>query len=246
VLGNSRLPHRSDTLSFAEGLGWLAQIGLFVLLGLFVSPARLLDAVVPGLIAGAVVLLLGRPLSVLLAAAPLRVGWREQLFLAWAGLRGAVPIVLALVPLTRGVPGTERLVDVVFVLVVVLTLVQGATLPALARRLHLVRTGEPAEVVVDAAPLEQLDAQLLQVRIQAGSRLHGVYLSELRLPVGATVSLIVRGRNGFTPKSTTRLQEGDQLLVVATDTVRLATERRIRAVDRAGKYARWKGEAGDA
>ncbi|MBV9844611.1 MAG: cation:proton antiporter, partial [Kutzneria sp.] len=173
-------------------------------------------------------------------------GWGEQLFLAWAGLRGAVPIVLALVPLTRGVPGTERLVDVVFVLVVVLTLVQGATLPALARRLHLVRTGEPAEVVVDAAPLEQLDAQLLQVRIQAGSRLHGVYLSELRLPVGATVSLIVRGRNGFTPKSTTRLQEGDQLLVVATDTVRLATERRIRAVDRAGKYARWKGEAGDA
>lgn len=245
VLGNSRLPHRSDTLSFAEGLGWLAQIGLFVLLGLFASPERLLSALIPALVAGGVLLLLARPLSVVLAATPFRVKWREQVFLSWSGLRGAVPIVLALIPLSQGVPGAERLVDAVFVLVVVLTLLQGATLPVVARWLGLVRAGEPEEVEVDAAPLDQLGAELLQVRIQRGSKLHGVYLSELRLPTGATVSLIVREDAGFTPKSTTRLQEDDQLLVITTDAVRDAAERRIRSVDRAGRYARWKGEPGD-
>jgi cell volume regulation protein A len=244
VLGNSRLPHRSDTLSFAEGLGWLAQIGLFVLLGLFASPGRLLDAIVPGLVAGAVVLLLARPVSVVLAMLPFRLPWREQAFLSWAGLRGAVPIVLAMIPLSQGLPGAQRLVDAVFVLVIVLTLVQGATLGPLARRLGLAKKSEPHEVEVDSAPLDELGAELLQVRIQPGSKLHGVYLSELRLPVGATISLVVRDGAGFTPQKASRLQENDQLLVVTTSAVRDDAERRLRAVDRAGRLARWKGESG--
>jgi len=244
VLGNSRLPHRSDTLSFAEGLGWLAQIGLFVLLGLFASPERLLETVVPGLIAGAVVLLLARPLSVLVSQLPFRVPWREQVFLSWAGLRGAVPIVLALIPLARGVPDAQRLVDAVFVLVIVLTLLQGWTLAPVARLLGLSRAAEPREIEVDAAALDELGAALLQVRIQQGSRLHGVYLSELRLPTGASLSLIVREGVSFTPEKNSRLQEGDQLLVVATEGSRDAAERRLRAVDRAGRLARWRGESG--
>ena len=244
VLGNSRLPHRSDTLSFAEGLGWLAQIGLFVLLGLFASPSRLLETLVPGLVAGAVVLLLARPVSVVLSMLPFKLPWREQAFLSWAGLRGAVPIVLAMIPLSQGLPGAQRLVDAVFVLVIVLTLLQGATLGPLARWLGLSRKSEPHEIEVDSAPLDELDAELLQVRIQPGSKLHGVYLSELRLPVGATVSLVVREGAGFTPQKTSRLQEHDQLLVVTTSTVRDAVERRLRAVDRAGRLARWKGESG--
>jgi cell volume regulation protein A len=244
VLGNSRLPHRADTLSFAEGFGWLAQIGLFVLLGLFASPTRLLDAIVPGLVAAAVLTLLARPLSVVASVAPFRARLGEQAFLSWAGLRGAVPIVLALIPLTEGVDGAQQLVDAVFVLVIVLTLVQGSTLQLLARALGLSRGARPVELEVDAAPLDELGAELLQVRIPPGSRLHGVYIAELRLPAGATVSLIARDGKGFTPAETTRLQEGDQLLVIATEQVRAATESRIRAVDRAGRYARWKGETG--
>lgn len=244
VLGNSRLPHRSDTLSFAEGLGWIAQIGLFVLLGLYASPERILEALVPGLVSGAVVLVLARPLSVVLSLLPFRLPWREQAFLAWAGLRGAVPIVLALIPLSEGVPGAERLVDAVFVLVIVLTLLQGATLGPLARVLGLAKATEAQEIEVDAAPLDELGAELLQVRIQKGSKLHGVYVSELGLPVGATVSLVVRGGSGFTPQKTSRLQEADQLLVVTTARVREATERRLRAIDRAGRLARWRGEFG--
>jgi cell volume regulation protein A len=244
VLGNSRLPHRSDTLSFAEGLGWLAQIGLFVLLGLFASPERLLDAIVPGLVAAAVVLLLARPISVLVSVVPFKMPWREQAFLSWAGLRGAVPIVLAMIPLGRQLPGAERLVDAVFVLVIVLTLVQGATLGPLAKRLGLATDTDAKEIEVDVAPLDELGAELLQVRIQPGSKMHGVYLSELRLPNGATVSLIVRAGEGFTPLKTTRMQERDQLLVVTTELSRDATERRLRAVDRAGRLARWRGESG--
>lgn len=242
VLGNAHLPHRADTLSFAEGLGWLAQIGLFVLLGLYASPHKVLMAVIPGLVAGAVLVLLARPLSVLLATLPFRLPWRDQVFLSWSGLRGAVPIVLALIPLTEGRPHAQELVGAVFVLVVVLTLVQGGTLPVMARVLGLSGAVAPRELEVDSAPLDELDAGLLQVKVQPGSKLHGVYLAELRLPVGATISLVIREEAGFTPNGRTRLREGDQLLVVATEESRDAAERRLRAVDRSGRYAKWKGD----
>ncbi|HEU0088592.1 MAG TPA: potassium/proton antiporter [Pseudonocardiaceae bacterium] len=250
VLGNARLPHRGDTLSFAEGLGWLAQIGLFVLLGLYASPHRLPTVLIPALIAGTVLVLLARPLSVLLALTPFRVPWREQAFLSWAGLRGAVPIVLALIPLTLGVPGTQQsfdaqqLVDVVFVLVVLLTVVQGVTLPVVVRWLGLTRPEQGREIEVDSAPLDEMDADLLQVRVPRPSQLHGVYLSELRLPTGSMISLVVRDGKGFTPQPSTRLEEGDQLLVVTTAQSRELAERRIRAVHRAGRLARWRGETG--
>ena len=131
--------------------------------------------------------------------------------------------------------------DVVFVLVVVLTLVQGTTLPWVARVLGVARPAEPLEIEVEAAPLEELGADLLQVRIPVGSRLRGVYLSELRLPRGALVSLVVRDGQGFTPTGETRLREGDQLLVVTTQEAREAAEERIRAVDLRGRLARWYG-----
>ncbi len=239
VLGNSDLPHRGGVRSFAEGTGWLAQIGLFVLLGLYASPPRLPAALVPALVAGLVLLVAARPLSVLVAATPFRVPWREQAFLSWSGLRGAVPIVLALIALTEGAPGARALVDVVFVLVVLLTLLQGTTLPWVARRLGVARAGEPREIEVDAAPLDELGADLLQVRVPVGSQLRGVYLSELRLPRGATVSLLVRDGEAFTPTGETRLRELDQLLVVATAASRRAAEDRIRAVDQRGRLARW-------
>jgi cell volume regulation protein A len=240
VLGNSDLPHRGGVRSFAEGTGWLAQIGLFVLLGLYASPSRLPDAVLPALVAGLVLILVARPLSVLVAATPFRVPWREQAFLSWSGLRGAVPIVLALIALTEGAPGATMLVDAVFVLVVVLTVVQGSTLPVVARWLGVARPAEPVELEVDVAALDSLSADLLQVRVPVGSKLRGVYLGELRLPRGATISLVVRDDEAFTPGRDTRLRERDQLLIVTTSAVRAATEERLRAVDEQGRLARWR------
>lgn len=245
-LGNARLPHRGATLGFAEGLAWLAQIGLFVLLGLLASPARLPGALLPALVVGGGLLLLARPLSVFVCATWFRMPWREQAFMSWAGLRGAVPIVLATIPIGAGMPGPARdAFDIVFLLVIVFTLIQGPTLPFAAKRLDVAETASPREVDVDSAPLEEVSAGLLQLRVPEASRLAGVYIDELRLPRGAAVTLIVREGRNVLPDSNTAIMAGDHLLIVATDEVRKQTERRLRAVSRAGKLARWYGEHGE-
>ena len=245
VLGNSSLPHRASTRSFAEGAGWLAQIGLFVMLGLLVDPSELPGAVLPALAVGLVLLLAARPLSVLACLLPFRMPWREQVFVSWAGLRGAVPIVLATFPVVAGVPGSRDLLNIVFVLVVVFTLVQGPTLPAVARLLGLAGPGGVRDLQVEAAPLDVLHADLLTVEIPPGSRLHGVTVRELRLPAPAAVSLVVRDEGTLVPDPDTVLLEGDELLVIVTSATRAATERRLRAVARGGALARWLGEDGE-
>jgi cell volume regulation protein A len=246
VLGNARLPHRRAILGFADGLAWLAQIGLFVLLGLLVSPGRLGAALVPALVVGTALTLFARPLSVLVSALALRrrLGWRGQVFLSWAGLRGAVPIVLATIPLSARTRGAEGLFDAVFVLVIIFTLVQGGSLAPVARRLRITAPEEATEIHVETAPLENMNADLLQLDVAPGSRLAGVHIDELRLPVGAVVTLVVRDSAGFVPGPDTRLRTGDALLIVATAAARDVAERRLRAVSRRGRLARWFGEQG--
>ncbi|HLU75426.1 MAG TPA: potassium/proton antiporter [Nonomuraea sp.] len=245
VLGNAVLPHRAATRSFAEGAGWLAQIGLFVMLGLLVDPSDLLGALVPALVIGAFLLLVARPISVFLCLFPFRVPWREQAFISWAGLRGAVPIVLTTFPIVAQVPGAIYVLHIVFVLVVVFTLIQGPALLGITRMLGLVRPEEAREVGIESAPLDVLDAELLTVTVPEGSKLHGVEVSELRLPRPAAISLVIRGGTALVPAPDSRLYEGDQLLIVATARTRDEVERRLRAVGRRGRLARWHGEDGD-
>ncbi|QHV89122.1 potassium/proton antiporter [Streptomyces violascens] len=244
VLGNAKLPHAPATRGFAEGLGWVAQIGMFVLLGLLVTPHDLAGDVVPALVIGLVLTVVARPLSVFVSLTPFRRPWREQALMSWAGLRGAVPIILATIPMVAGVRGSERLFNIVFILVVVYTLVQGPTLPWLARRLGLGNQAEAADLGVESAPLERLRGHLLSVAIPEKSRMHGVEVSELRLPTGAAVTLVVRDGDSFVPTPSTLLQRGDELLVVATDPVRDSAEERLRAVGRGGKLAGWLGTSG--
>jgi cell volume regulation protein A len=244
VLGNSTLPHRRAVLGFAGSTALLAEAGLFVLLGLLASPERFLAAIPDALLIGGAATFLARPLAVVVSALPFRMPWREQVFLSWAGLRGAVPIVIATIPVTEGVRGAETVLDVVFVLVVVYTLIQAPTLPWVGRRLGVVEAGHAVDVEVEIAPLEQLGADLLQVRVGPGSRLHGVYVEELRLPPGAHVTLVVRGDRSLVPDLNTQLMHGDQVLVVASSAVRDEAEARLRAVARSGKLARWNGEVG--
>ncbi|MFG2578288.1 potassium/proton antiporter [Streptomyces malaysiensis] len=240
LLGNARLPHWPATRGFAEGLGWLAQIGMFVLLGLLVTPHELGDDVLPALAVGLVLTVVARPVSVLLSTAPFRLPWREKALLSWAGLRGAVPIVLATIPMVSNVPDSRRIFNIVFVLVIVYTLVQGPTLPWLATRLRL-EEPEPADLGIESAPLERLRGHLLSVSIPQASKMHGVEVGELRLPTGAAVTLVVRDGTSFVPLPSTMLRRGDELLVVATDPVRDAAERRLRSVGRGGKLAGWLG-----
>ena len=239
VLGNMRLPHRAAVRGFAQALGWLAQIGLFVLLGLLITPSRLTSQIVPAIVIGLALLLVARPLSVAVALTPFRVPWRDQAFLSWAGLRGGVPVVLATVPLTTGTPGARRLFDLVFVLVVIFTLVQAPALPWVARRLGVTDTDRPLDLEVESTPLDELGAEILQMTVGVTSMLHGVEVFELRLPEGANVTLIVRGDKGFVPSPQTTLRHGDQLLIVATAQSRLAAEHRVRQVSKLGRLAGW-------
>jgi cell volume regulation protein A len=244
TLGNARLPHWPATRGFAEGVGWIAQIGMFVMLGLLVTPHELGDDIVPALVIGMVLTMIARPVSVVVSLSPFRVPWQEQTLMSWAGLRGAVPIILATIPMVNGVDTSHRIFNIVFVVVVVYTLVQGPTLPWLARTLRLGDGQEAADLGIESAPLERLRGHLLSVAIPEGSRMHGVEINELRLPAGSAVTLVVREGKSFVPMPTTVLRRGDELLVVTTDPVREAAERRLRAVGRGGKLASWLGTNG--
>jgi cell volume regulation protein A len=242
VLGNSELPHRAATRSFAEGMAWLAQIGLFIMLGLLVSPGRITwEHVGIAVAAGLVLTYLARPLSVLVAAVAQPMPLPELAFISWAGLRGAVPIVLATIPLSEGVTGATRLFDIVFVMVVIYTLLTAPTLPLVARVLKVARRSEPRDLDVEAAPLERIAADLLMVTISPSSLMHGVEVGELRLPKGSSVSLVVREGSTFVPQLRTVLRHGDELLVVTPRKLREKTEDRLRSVSLGGRLAQWLG-----
>ncbi len=240
ILGNAGLPHRRAVRSFAEGLGWIAQIGLFVMLGLLVTPSELPGVVVPALIIGAVLLLVARPLSVLVSLSPFRVPPRQQVLLSWAGLRGAVPIVLATFPVVAHVPGSGRLFNIVFVLVVAFTLVQAPTLPWVARRLGLASGDQTRDLQLESAPLDVLDADLIHVVVSPRSKLRNVEIWELRLPAPAVVTMVVRAGAAFVPHERTPIRAGDELLIMTTHRVRPEVELRLRAVGRAGPHVRWR------
>lgn len=241
ILGNAQLPHRGATRSFVEGIGWIAQIGLFVMLGLLATPDRItFRAVLTAVTAGVFLTFVARPLSVFLSTVWFKVPRREQLFLSWAGLRGAVPIVLATIPLSDGIPAATFLFDVVLVFVVVFTGLQAPTLPFVAHRLGLIDTQSARDVEVEAAPLDKISADMLQVRIPEGSRLRGVEIGELRLPEHTVVSLIIRDSAPFAPAPRDRIKVGDELLIVTPTVQRLVTEERLRALGRGGRLARWR------
>ena len=213
VLGNAKLPHRQAILGFADGLGWLAQIGLFVLLGLLASPARLVHAVMPGLIIGAI----------LLFAGPAALGGAERdaarVRLARAGCScpgpGCAARCRSCSPPYRcpkRSPGAVELFDVVFVVVVIFTIVQGTTLPPVARFARVTAASQPTELRVETAPLDRMQADLLEFDIPIGSKLTGVYIDELRLPVGAVVTMVLRDGVGFVPERRTRLRGSGQSL----------------------------------
>lgn len=216
VLGNGRLPHRRATQAFAEGTGWLAQIGLFVMLGLLASPSRITwDVVLLGFTAGLFLTFVVRPVAVVLCAVWFRVPWREQAFLSWAGLRGAVPIILATVPMASQMEDADMLFDVVLVFVIAYTAIQAPSLPWVARRLGLVEDTAATAVTLEPAPLDEQRADLVKVKLTGHCALEGMPLKHLDLPESADISLVIRAGSAFVPDGRTALQLYDELLVVA-------------------------------
>ena len=240
ILGNTQLLHRNATRSFAEGIGWVAQIGLFVMLGMLANPEKLTGfMVVQGLVIGAFLTFVARPLAVFVCSVWFRVPWREQAFISWAGLRGAVPIIMATVPLAAGAPDAAITFEEVTVFVVVFTLVQAPTLPWVARKLGIADAVDPVDIEVEVAPLDRIQADFMQIRVPAGSRLHGVTIKELRLPRLTVIALILRDGQPIVPGVLDRINEGDELMVVVPSARRQEVEDLFAAIGRGGRLAGW-------
>ena len=238
----ARLPHRRSIIGFADGLAWIAEIGLFVMLGALADAQQLPAALPTAVVVAVLLVVLARPLAAAVALLPFRWPLPTVGFAAVAGLRGAVPIVFAAIPLGAGVADAHLVFDVTLLVVLILLLVQSPVLERLGRRLGVVLPDEAVELEVESAPLDGMRASVLGVEVPEGSGFIGAFVMELGLPEGAAVALVVRGGAAIAPDVHTRIRVGDQLLVVTTEEVRAATEQRIRDVARAGRLARWLGD----
>jgi cell volume regulation protein A len=214
-LGSAQIPARQTVINFHDGIAWVAQIALFVTLGLLVFPSQLGDVAVKGTVLALVLVLVARPLAAVVATAPFGFKAGEQAVLGWAGLRGAVPVVLATFPVIDGVPHSLEFFNVVFFAVLLSTLLQGTTFEALAKALGLT-TSEPAvpRPLAEVGTARRLGAEVLEVPVEPGDAAVGARVRELGLPRDAVVNVIVRGGQAIPPRGSTRLQEGDRLHVL--------------------------------
>jgi potassium/hydrogen antiporter len=235
----ARLPHRRSIIGFADGLAWIAEIGLFVMLGALAEVSRLPEAIPLALAVCAILVFVARPLATVVSLVPFRLPWSTIAFTSVAGLRGAVPIVFAAIPLGLGVPGARLVFDVTLIVVLILMLVQMPILKRVGQRLGVVKSDEAVELELESAPLDGMQAQVLGIEVPAGSGLVGTFVNEIGLPDGAVVSLIVRAGTAIAPDANTRVRAGDQVLIVTTEEAREATEQRIRDVVDRGRLARW-------
>jgi cell volume regulation protein A len=215
VLGNGPLPYRGSLLRIFDALAWLAQIGMFLMLGLLVFPSRLGEMAPLGLGVALVLAVLIRPLVVALCLAPFRYPRNEVGFIGWVGLRGAVPIVLATFPVLVGAPGADRIFHLVFFICVVGAIIPGGTVAWATRRLGLGSPEPPAPHAVLAIESRvPLKGELMSFYIDDALVVSGVRLDELDFPEGASVALIVRGEHLIPPKGGTLLLPGDHVYLV--------------------------------
>jgi cell volume regulation protein A len=226
VLGSRRLVFRHGVLLFHDGLAWLGQITMFVLLGLLSFPSRLGDVAGPALLVTGVLLFVARPLAVAVCLAPFRYSVPEMALIAWGGLKGAVPIILATYPLLLGVPGAELLFDVVFFAVLASAVTQGWTLPWVAGTLGLRRPPAPTPpVTLEITSLQDIDGDIIEYTLGAESRAAGRRVRDLALPEGAVIALIVRDQQVIPPRGSTLILPGDHVFVLLRPGIRGMVDR---------------------
>jgi cell volume regulation protein A len=219
VIGNRRLTFQRSIRRFHDAISWLAQIVMFVTLGLLCFPSRLLVVSGHALLIGAVLILVARPLAVVVSAAPFRFSWQELTLLSWVGLKGAVPITLATFPLMLSTPETSLqaplLFDVVFFIVVVSAVIQGTSLTPVTRWLGLERPRDPEPpVTLEISSLRQVDGEVVDYPITKDSRAAGRLVKDLALPGGVVIAMVARGHEVIPPQGLTRIQAGDHVILV--------------------------------
>src|SRR5262245_46282209 len=225
ALGSARIPARRTIVAFHEGVGWVAQIGLFILLGLLVFPSALGDVAWESLALSAVLILFSRPLAAFVATALAPLNVRERAMLGWAGLRGATPIWLATFPVVAGVGEGDQLFAIVFFVVVTSTLVQGASFEPIATRLGLT-TDEPAipRRLLESGRIRGMGGDVIAYRLRPGAAAAGHLVRELGLPREALVNVIVRDGHALPPRGSTEVREGDELHILVRQELREEVE----------------------
>jgi cell volume regulation protein A len=230
MLGSANVPAKQTTTNFHQGLSWVAQIAMFLTLGLLVFPSELGNVALEGTVLALIVVFVARPLSTVVATLPFGFGWGERIVLGWAGLRGAVPVVLATFPVIEGVPGSQTFFNIVFFAVLLSTLVQGTSFEPLAKRLGLT-TSEPAlpRPLTEAGTIRRLGAEILEYPIAHDDAIADARVRDLALPREAVVNVIVRNGEAVPPRGSTSLRGGDIIHVLVRTTaagdVRRLTDR---------------------
>jgi cell volume regulation protein A len=220
VIGNASFLHKRSSLRFFDGLAWLCQLLLFLTLGLLVNLNELLDVVVPGLIISFLMIFISRPISVFLSLAPFRkVGFRDKVYVSWCGLRGAVPIVFAILPLVADVPNAQFIFNIVFFCTLVSLLLQGTSLPMIAKWLHLDEKVTPKKILkdFDVDFPDEIKSVTTEITLTPEILQYGNHLMDLDLPDKTLVVMIKRSNKYFVPTGKTILHEKDKLLVITDD-----------------------------
>jgi cell volume regulation protein A len=220
ALGTAGIPAQRTVTSFHQGLAWVAQVALFLSLGLLVFPSDLGGIALEGTLLALVIVFVARPVAVLVSTPFGGYSFAERAILAVAGLRGAVPVVLATFPVIAGVEGSSELFNVVFFAVLISTVLQGASFEPLAKRLG-VTTREPAlpRPLAEAGTIRALGAEVLEFPIGPTDAIAGARVRDLDLPREAVVNVIVRDDEAIPPRGSTRLLAGDELhLLVRAET----------------------------
>jgi cell volume regulation protein A len=215
VLGTTNIPAKRTMTTFHAGLGWLAQVVMFLVLGLLVFPSQLGDVALEGTVLAIVVVVIARSAGVFAGTLGAGFSWAERIVLGWAGLRGAVPVVLATFPVLAGVPRSEEFFNIVFFAVILSTLVQGATFEGLARRLG-VTTEEAAlpQPLADVGAVRRLGAEVVEFPVRTDDAVVGARVRQLGLPREALLNILVRGEQAILPRGSTRIEQGDRLHVL--------------------------------
>lgn len=226
VLGNSRVVFRRGIFLFSDGIAWLAQIVMFTMLGLLAFPSRLVEVAPAGLALSAVLILVARPVAVAGLLPFFRFTARETALVAWVGLRGAVPIILATYPLLMGLADGRLIFNVVFFVVLVSAVTQGWTLPGVASLLGLRRPArrEPP-VTLEITSLRHVEGDIVDYLVVEGSKAAGRAIRDISFPEGAVVAMVSRGEDVIPPRGSTRLEPGDHAFLVLRPDVRGLVDR---------------------
>lgn len=219
VIGNKQLMFQQGIRRFHDAIAWLAQIIMFVTLGLLCFPSRLLEVSGKAIIISLVLMVVARPAAVLVSALPFRFNLRELTFMSWVGLKGAVPITLATFPLMFATPEkplqAALIFDVVFFTVVVSAIIQGTSLTPAARWLGLEIPREPdPPVTLEISSLRNIDGKVVDYTIGAGTKAAGRLVKELALPTGVVIAMVARGEKIIPPQGNTRINAGDHVILV--------------------------------